>query len=70
VSAKKFFLYNGPRARCTIGERELHCGDCFKIVDGPDVRHVRIEHNGDWIIVGVGIAEASYWHRHTVEEYP
>lgn len=40
--------------RFTIGDYELHCGDCFQIRYNGDWRDVRIEHCGKgWYLVGL-----------------
>lgn len=66
----KTFHYNGESARCTVGERELHCGDCFKLINGKTTHDVRIEHGGGgWYLVGVSPNRAEYWDGTAAEEY-
>jgi len=56
TSEKLKFKYNGQQARCTLGDWELHCGDCFKLtVDGKTV-DTRLESSDDWWLVGLGNA--------------
>jgi len=75
VKEKLTFDYHpGPSARCAlIGadyHRELHCGDCFKLIAGNLVHEVRIEFGmGDWYLVGVTPSAASRWDGTPAERY-
>ncbi len=56
------FNYGGPDARCRIGARELHCGDCFQLsVNGGQWKDVRIEFSQDWYLIGVTPSAALNW---------
>lgn len=47
------FVYRpGPGERCSIGERELHCGDCFQLHWIGVTYDVRIELSDDWYLIG------------------
>lgn len=56
-----FHYMRGPSRRCQIGEYELHCGDCFQILNGDKWADVRIELSGDWYLIGVAPSAASQW---------
>jgi Domain of unknown function (DUF5348) len=67
------FNYHGPNERCTIGTRELHCGDCFILIhDGKDIS-VRIEHSSQfgcrWYLKGIHPQAASDWNGAFVKEH-
>jgi len=69
------FIYNGPESRCTLGERELHCGDCFEIRDeAGQWHHTRIEHTLSldcrWYLIGVPHPRAMAWDGCEAREYP
>lgn len=49
--------FDPTSGRCRIGERQLHCGDCFQLnADGHWI-DVRIEHNsaGWYLVTGFGL---------------
>ena len=57
------FRYYGRAHRCTIGERELHCGDCFELEVRGKWIDVRIEFSDDWYFIGLlagTIADCDY----------
>lgn len=65
-----YFVYrNGPTNRCSVGDYELHCGDCFQIKDGQTWRDVRIELSHDWYLIGVSPAAAGSWHGTDARRY-
>ncbi len=48
------FTYNPASGRWAIGERELHCGDCFQLWTGQKWEDTRIEMSRDhWYLVGL-----------------
>jgi len=71
---KKFFHHHGPASRCTLGDRELHCGDCFQIVSTPHptlVIDTRIElGRAGWYLVGLTPSHADAWDGCEAREYP
>jgi hypothetical protein len=49
----KTLEYNRESKRMRIGERDLHCGDCFQLQVGREWKDVRIEHATAWYLVGI-----------------
>ena len=49
------FRFDGRSGRWTIGEHELHCGDCFQLQAAGKWHDVRIELTGadGWYLVGL-----------------
>lgn len=56
------FHYNPESTRYAIGERDLHCGDCFELRRGDAWMPVRIEHSQeDWYLIGITPSPAERW---------
>lgn len=55
------FTYRSEWERCSIGERELHCGDTFEMqmLDGS-WQNTRIELAEDWYLIGLPGWAADY----------
>lgn len=69
----KRFRFHGSNARCTLGERELHCGDCFQLIEDGKTFNVRLEHSntvdGCWLLIGVSPTAANRWDGTEAKEY-
>lgn len=65
-----FCYHPGPSHRCTIDDRELHCGDCFQIRNGERKIDVRIELGQDWVLIGATPNRAEYWDGNEANFYP
>lgn len=56
------FHYNPESTRYAIGERDLHCGDCFELRRGDAWVPVSIElSQEDWYLTGIAPAQADRW---------
>jgi hypothetical protein len=52
--------FNGASGRFALGEKEFHCGDCFKVKVAGAWHDVRIEFAvGNWYLVGVPLGASS-----------
>lgn len=65
------FIYRpGPSERCSIGDRDLHCGDCFQLKMPAGVIDVRIELSDDWVLVGASPSDAYRYDGVSARFYP
>lgn len=73
MTISRFRYFQDPE-RCRVGETELHCGDCFQLLDDEQKWiDSRIEMTGDglWVLlVGSHWELASRWDTYGARFYP